>query len=348
MADYENFLIIFSYVLVLNFFFNRLSFLKDKKDLSLHKSFINNEFKPPFSGGVLLLITIIFFFPNENFQFKIFILFIFLIGFFSDLNIIKSPNLRFVIQFSVVLFFFLYSEYFIQSVRIEFLDELFENYLVKLFFTSFCVLILINGSNFIDGVNTLTIGYYLLVLFFMSLVLNDFSISENINTSFKILIFTLTLLFVLNFFELLYLGDSGAYLISFLVGIYLIEITNQNILISPYYVMNLLWFPAYENLFSIIRKIKDKKSALNPDNYHLHHLILINLKKRFRNTRIANSLTGCSINTYNLFIFYFATIDYSNTKHQLILSFFSLIIYNVLYITLKKNHKKDILTKINE
>ena len=112
--------------------------------------------------------------------------------------------------------------------------------------------------------------------------------------------------------------------------------------------MNLLWFPAYENLFSIIRKIKDKKSALNPDNYHLHHLILINLKKRFRNTRIANSLTGCSINTYNLFIFYFATIDYSNTKHQLILSFFSLIIYNVLYITLKKNHKKDILTKINE
>ncbi len=342
MADYENFLIIFSYILVLNFFFNKYSYLKDKKHLSIHKSFINNEFQPPFSGGILLLITIIVFFPHENLQFKIFISLIFLIGFFSDLNIIKSPNLRFLVQFIVVLCFIIYSEYFIQSVRIEFLDKLFENYLVKLLFTSFCILILINGSNFIDGVNTLTIGYYLLVLIFTSIVLNDFKIPENTNYSFNILIFTLSLLFVLNFFELLYLGDNGAYLISFLVGIYLIKITNQNILISPYYVMNLLWFPAYENLFSIIRKIKSNKSAFNPDNHHLHHLILIYLKKRFRNTKIANSLTGCSINSYNLLLFYFATINYSNTKHQLILSFFSLIIYNVLYIILKKNHKKNI------
>ncbi len=344
MADYENFLIIFSYILILNFFFDKLNILKDKKDLSLHKSFTNVKFKPPFSGGIFLLITILLFFPNENLQFKIFISLIFLIGFFSDLNTLKSPNLRFLIQFIVVLCFVYYSEYSIQSVRIEFLDKLFENNLIRVLFTSFCILILINGSNFIDGVNTLAIGYYLLVLFFTSLVLNDFQALENNDDLLNILIFTLVLLFILNFFELLYLGDNGAYLISFFVGIYLIKITNQNILISPYYVMNLLWFPAYENLFSIIRKIKNKKSAFNPDNYHLHHLILIHLKKRFKNTKLANSLTGCSINTYNLLIFYFATINYSDTKNQLMLSFFSLIIYNVLYITLKKNHKKNILT----
>ena len=288
----------------------------------------------------MLLITIIIFFPHENLQFKIFVTLIFLIGFFSDLNILKSPNLRFLVQFIVVLCFILYSEYFIQSVRIEFLDKLFENYLVKLFFTSFCILILINGSNFIDGVNTLTIGYYLLVLIFISLVLNDFQIQQSTSNLLNILMFTLVLLFVLNFFELLYLGDNGAYLLSFLVGIFLIDISNQIILISPYYIMNLLWFPAYENLFSIIRKIKNKKSAFNPDNYHLHHLILIYLKNRLKNIKLANSLTGCSINSYNLFIFYFATINYSNTKHQLLLSFFSLIIYNVLYITLKKIIKK--------
>ena len=344
MADYENFLIIFLYILILNFFFDKLNILKDKKDLSLHKSFTNAKFKPPFSGGIFLLITILLFFPNENLQLKIFISLIFLIGFFSDLNTLKSPNLRFLIQFIVVLCFVYYSEYSIQSVRIEFLDKLFENNLIRVLFTSFCILILINGSNFIDGVNTLAIGYYLLVLFFTSLVLNDFQALENKDDLLNILIFTLVLLFILNFLELLYLGDNGAYLISFFVGIYLIKITNQNILISPYYVMNLLWFPAYENLFSIIRKIKNKKSAFNPDNYHLHHLILIHLKKRFKNTKLANSLTGCSINTYNLLIFYFATINYSDTKNQLMLSFFSLIIYNVLYITLKKNHKKNILT----
>ena len=160
------------------------------------------------------MITILVFFPNENLQFKIFILLIFFIGFFSDLNVLKSPNLRFLIQFVVVLSFVFYSENFIQSVRLEFLDKLFENYIIKLLFTSFCILILINGSNFIDGVNTLNIGYYLLVLIFISLVLNDFQIRQNNSNLLNILIFTLVLLFILNFFELLYLGDNGAYVLS--------------------------------------------------------------------------------------------------------------------------------------
>ena len=199
MADYENFLIIFSYILILNFFFDKLNILKDKKDLSLHKSFTNVKFKPPFSGGIFLLITILLFFPNENLQLKIFISLIFSIGFFSDLNTLKSPNLRFLIQFIVVLCFVYYSEYSIQSVRIEFLDKLFENNLIRVLFTSFCILILINGSNFIDGVNTLAIGYYLLVLFFTSLVLNDFQALENNDDLLNILIFTLVFTFYFEF-----------------------------------------------------------------------------------------------------------------------------------------------------
>ena len=126
----------------------------------------------------------------------------------------------------------IYLDNFIQSVRIEFIDQLFENYLIKLFFTSFCILILINGSNFIDGVNTLTIGYYFLVLFFISLIFNDFETSSLNLDLLYILIFALGLLFIFNFFELLYLGDNGAYVISILVGIYLIDIANKNILVQ--------------------------------------------------------------------------------------------------------------------
>ena len=33
------------------------------------------------------------------------------------------------------------------------------------------------------------------------------------------------------------------------------KLINNNVLISPYFVMNLLWYPAYETLFSIIRKV---------------------------------------------------------------------------------------------
>ena len=313
---------------------------KDKKEISKHKSFINQKFSPPFSGGILFLLTILIFFPNENLQLKLFLLLIFLIGFFSDLNFLKSPNLRFFFQLFVVISFVVYQDIFIQSVRIEFIDKMFENYLIKIIFTSFCILILINGSNFIDGVNTLTIGYYFLVLFFITFVSIDFETSKLDLDLLYILLFALGLLFILNFLELLYLGDNGAYLISFLVGIFLIDLANNNLLISPYYIMNLLWYPAYENLFSIIRKLRNRKSALEPDNHHLHQLILIYLKKRFKNIKIANSLTGCSINFYNIFIFFLATIDYSSTKYQLVLAFTSLVIYNVLYIALKEKKIK--------
>ena len=92
------------------------------------------------------------------------------------------------------------------------------------------------------------------------------------------------ILFFFNLFELLYLGDGGSYLLGVFFGILLIDIYNNNNSISPYYVMNLLWYPAYENLFSIIRKISIKYSAFKPDNLHLHQLIYLNfngfLKKK--------------------------------------------------------------------
>ena len=66
MFGYENFLIVLSYILILNFLLTKLPFLKDKKEILKHKSFINQKLSPPFSGGILFLLTILIFFPNEN------------------------------------------------------------------------------------------------------------------------------------------------------------------------------------------------------------------------------------------------------------------------------------------
>ena len=74
------------------------------------------------------------------------------------------------------------------------------------------------------------------------------------------------------------LGDAGAYTLSFFVGFLIIKCHNFNPNISPYFFITLLWYPCFENLFSIIRKIKSKFSPLTPDNNHLHHLIFTNLK----------------------------------------------------------------------
>ena len=339
MSDYVSFLNIFLIILIFNFLLNKFDLIKDKKDTSLHKRFIENKFEPPFSGGIFIILLIVIYL-DASLIFKFLILTIFFIGFFSDLNLFKSINLRFYLQFILVVLTLYFSDLYIQSIRIEFIDNLLNNYFFKVFLTTFCVLILINGSNFLDGVNTLVIGYYALVLYFVSTI-DSPNISFISDDFINLLIFSLIILLVLNCFNQLLLGDNGSYLVSVFVGIYLIDLTNNNVLISPYFVMNLLWYPAYETLFSIIRKVSTKKSALSPDNLHLHQLVYLYVKDKISNKYHANSLSGVMINIYNLVIFYFASQDYSNTKYQLLLFSLSFIIYNFLYLTLKSNLKKN-------
>ena len=337
MSNSVSFLTIGLIILVFNFLFNKFNLIRDKKSTSFHKKFIENKFEPPFSGGIFIIFTIIIYL-NVSVIFKFFLLTIFFIGFFSDLNLFKSINLRFYLPLITVVLIIYFSDLYIQSIRIEFIDNLLNNYLFKVFFTSFCILILINGSNFLDGVNTLVIGYYVLVLYFISSI--DTGNSALIDDDFiNLLIFSLSILLVLNCFNFLFLGDNGSYLISVFVGIYLIDLANNNVLISPYFVMNLLWYPAYETLFSIIRKILTKKSALSPDNLHLHQLVYVYLKDKISHKHYANSLSGILINIYNLIIFYFASTDYSNTKYQLFLFCLSFLVYNFLYSALKSNLK---------
>ena len=254
----------------------------------------------------------------------------------SDTNILKSPNFRFFLQLLILIIFIGFLEISIDSIRVNYFDGLLKNIYFNIFFTTFCVLVLINGTNFIDGLNTIVLGYYTLVLIFINIVLNNLSSNLVEPEIFVILISALLLLFLLNFFELLYLGDNGAYLLSVFFGIYLINIYNENSQISPYYIMNLLWYPAYENLFSIIRKVSLKSSAFAPDNFHLHQIIYINLAKKFNNSKIMNTITGLTINLFNFFVFYFATLNYSNSRYQLLITFISLSIYNLIYFSLKK------------
>ena len=337
MLDYVSFFTISLIILIFNFLFNKFNLIKDKRDTSFHKKFIESKFEPPFSGGIFIISTIIIYL-NASIIFKFFLITIFLTGFFSDLNFFKSINLRFYLQLMSVLLIIHFSDLYIQSIRIEFIDNLLNNYLFKVFFTALCILILINGSNFLDGVNTLVIGYYVLVLYFISSIdgKNIILIDDDF---INLLISCLLILLVLNCFNLLLLGDNGSYLISVFVGLYLIDFANNNVLISPYFVMNLLWYPAYETLFSIIRKISTKKSALSPDNLHLHQLVYLYLKDKISYKYHANSFTGILINMYNLVIFYFASQDYSNTKYQLLLFCFSFVVYNFLYLVFKSNLK---------
>jgi UDP-N-acetylmuramyl pentapeptide phosphotransferase/UDP-N-acetylglucosamine-1-phosphate transferase len=118
------------------------------------------------------------------------------------------------------------------------------------------------------------------------------------------IIYVLVIVFLLNFFNQLYLGDSGSYLLGFFTSIILLDIYEINRNISPFFIILLLWYPCFETLFSILRKNIMNKSPLNPDINHLHQIIFYWIKNRFKLGKLnANLISGLFINFYNFIIF---------------------------------------------
>ena len=327
--------------IVLNFLLKKYQILIDQTNLSYHKRFINNYSNVPLSGGLIFFLPLVFFLPEHYKYFSILILFIFLTGLLSDLNILHSPTIRIIFQIAVITTYLLFFDNFVSSIRINLFDNLLDIFFIKLFFTSFCILVLINGTNFIDGVNTLVVGYFILV-FSNILYLSDIN-ALNLDTLLvSMCLISLSIIYIFNFFGKMFLGDGGAYLISFAAGSILIKFANDNYIVSPYYVVALLWYPAYENLFSIIRKRIINKSPSSADNEHLHQLIYSHLNKSFNvEKKLSNLLSGVLICLYNLFYFFIIFNNFNYTKTLVFSIFFNVFFYSLLYFYLKKKLIKN-------
>ena len=330
-------ILLFISVIFLSLIFNRT--LVTKKLLlnykgDNHQKFISSK-NIPLSGGLILIFTSYYYLNLLNFTY---VFLIFCVGFLSDIKKINSPKLRFIIQTLIVLGVVYFSSITVPQTKIIFLDQLLTNNTFRIFFSIFCILIVINGCNFIDGVNTSLIGYCLIVsLSLYYLDLNGIEISKIVD--FYNLIPVLLSIFILNFFNKLYLGDGGSYFLGLLFALCLINTYQINNNISPYFVVCLLWYPAFENLFSILRKKKLSRSPLDPDTNHLHQIIFLYLKKNFNIKSIyLNTATGMIINIYNLICIAIATQFYNHTKTQILIITVNIIVYIFLYRKLL--HKK--------
>ena len=328
----------------LNIFCKKKNFLIDKKILP-HKSFVSND-AIPLTGGFVILINLALY--SKNYFIIFFFFLIFILGIFSDLLKITSSLVKFLIQALIVFFFLYFSDLIILSTKIPFIDFLIKNKLFAILFTSFCLLILINGTNFIDGVNTLVCGYYILIILTVLYVCSQNQLLIYNFNNFYYLLLSLFVIYSFNLFSKVYLGDSGSFLLSFLMGYYLIKFCNDNLnlfrFISPIFVLLLLWYPAFENLFSILRKIITKKKPAEPDNLHLHQLLFFFLKKKNNKSNIFNNtLTGNMINFFNLISFAVGSKFYYHTQYLFYIVAFNVFFYVIFYFYLYKKTKKNLI-----
>lgn len=298
----------------------------------IHQQFISKKSVPLIGGFFIIFFCLLFL---NIFLVKIFVALVFVFGIISDLKIIKSPLVKFIVQFFIIYAFVYLLDLNLENTRIIFLDRALENPIFNNFFLSFSILVIINGSNFIDGVNINNLGYYFTICLCLIFLSNDLNlvISKEFLVYFSLSIF---ILIILNSKSILFLGDSGSYLLGFLFSYFLIEMYTQNQNVSPFFIILLLWYPAFENLFSFIRKFSLDKSPLSPDNYHFHHAIRMYFANNKKLKKYNHNLPGIIINLTNGIFFYFGATQISNTQLQIFLITTLVVSYCFIYIRLSK------------
>ena len=206
----------------------------------------------------------------------------------------------------------------------------FESPFFNFLFFMFCLVALANGCNFIDGMNGLlgmyTLGAIICCLSLASIV-GDTSMALSLFPLFVVII--LFLLF--NFpWGKLFLGDSGAYLVAMILGVWVINFFGKHTDISSWSAILIFFYPIAEIIYSVIRKIHQKKSPFYPDRFHLHLKVFDLLNINLKRTRVSNNLT-----TIFLSIFWLAPpllIPWVYNSHILI--FFSTFMLSLCYISM--------------
>ena len=321
--------------------FRKFQILKENISYSEHKSLGKTNKSPILIGGFFIISVIITSSLNNFIFFKAASILIFLVGILSDKNILHNPKLRLFFQISVIFFLVYFEKLNINGVSLNFIDYLLGYEYFNYFFTIFCFAVLVNGSNFIDGLNGLLSGYIILILISIFIILNNYiSIDTELNQLVNILIIASIIFYIFNIFGIVYLGDSGSYLLSFSIGFILIKMHQETILISPYYIATVLWYPAFENLFSLIRRFLNKSYISSADKLHLHQLIFRYFRsKNLINKKWVNTLSGFTIVLVNLPSIYIATKYYYHSIYLINTIIFNLIFYLLIYYSLFKNFR---------
>ncbi len=320
------------FILIINFIFNKKKIFQSITGDN-HQLFVERK-GIPLSGGIIiaLMTPLVIGFKLEIYHLAFII--IFFIGLLSDTKILQSAKNRFLFQILAIFLFVVYYDLSLSNIRVFFIDYFLDYKIFSYFFVTFCLLIVVNGSNFIDGLNGLALGYYTIVIGIL-LNLNLYENFFNFNSILLNYLILFLYLILFNYFNKLYLGDSGSYLIGLSVGILLI-VTYRNLdNISPFFIVLLLWYPCYENLFSIIRKYKFNLSPLKADNKHFHQLLFNFIKKKSKLSNLfVNNLSSIIINLYNFVILFIGSLNIYDSRLQITLIFLSIFIYIYFYFKL--------------
>lgn len=194
----------------------------------------------------------------------------FALGFCDDILNIK-PHHKTTIFIIFIYFLLLSSPNYNISLLIFYLTEkkiYFQNF--SIYFTLFCFVASLNAFNMFDGINLQSAILYLSFLLIF--------LFKNINNEFLLTILIPFIFFIYyNIKSLIFLGNSGVYLLAFLFSFIVISDFNKN---RNYYVEEIILYmllPGIDMIRLFLKRILDGKNPFYGDLNHYHHILLNNL-----------------------------------------------------------------------
>jgi UDP-GlcNAc:undecaprenyl-phosphate GlcNAc-1-phosphate transferase len=324
---FENFFFFFFITLInlyLIFNFSKISLFKLNIDYPDSNRRIHT--KPvALAGGLIIILNIfllfiyLIFFKKEIIELSFFLgcLMIFTLGFLDDKYKLSYNNKFVFLSLIFSICFFLDKNLRIDQLYIESIDITVNINNFSFFFTIFCFLLLSNALNMFDGINCQCIIFSILLFSYLLNLQNQLLIIYLI----LVLIFT----FYLNSKNLIFLGNSGSYLLSYIISHQIIYFYNSKFIKSVEEIFILLMVPGLDMLRIFFQRLSDKKNPFRPDKMHLHHYLLDRYGYK----------SSISIITLIL-IFTYLTLYINLSKIIIILSYGSIYIILITYLYSKK------------
>lgn len=279
------FIVILSLILILSF-----NFLKKKiKIFDIPDNFRKIHKKPvPLFGGIfvffIILITILFdFFVNEYIfltkremiAFLVGILSFFFLGLYDDVFLLKPTVKLFLTLFFIIIIIHIDDNLIINSLSFSFLDNEIALSSFSKIFTILCFLIFINALNMFDGLNGQCASYSIILALIFSIF------SNNLNIYLVSLVIILTFFLFINMQRKSFLGDSGSYLLGYILSFFIIKNYNIQMSLSADLIFLLMYLPGYDLIRLFTIRLMKNKNPFTADKNHIHHIYL----KKFNETQ---------------------------------------------------------------
>ena len=286
------------------------------------------------TGGLVIYLSFLSVISQGEFNYNIELIvsigfFVCLTGFIDD-RIYLNPSSKIILLIIPSIYLILNGISISDLGKYEYLGIL-ELGKFKIPFLLLAIGLLINATNYIDGIDGLLLSFFLSCLIFYIFLIDD---AKTINLL-KFFVIASFLNLVLNLLPSkskfkVFSGDSGSLFIGFFISFITIELYNS-FNIHPAFLIWPLWYPVYDFLFVSINRLLNKKSIFKPDNTHLHHVI----SYKFYGNKISPLILFLIFNSTIIFIGY----KLSEISKLLSLSTFIIgftLYYIIRFLTYKK------------